>query len=65
MDVDVEGPEGTFGGLGGYKDAIPDAVTPSSHELGHTDHAGRDPRGPAAVAEEEGGEEEFKGKAKK
>lgn len=51
--VDVEGPADSWGRPGGYKDAIPESMTPAARELGHVDHAARDPHGPAAVDEEE------------
>ena len=55
--VDVTGPAGAYGALGGYKDAISDAVTPAAAELAHAAAAA------AAVAregEEEGDEDEEK-----
>lgn len=51
--VDVEGPADSWGRPGGYKDAIPESMTPAARELGHVDHAARDPHGPAAVDEED------------
>lgn len=68
VTADVEGIEGSWGQLGGYKDSIPDALgTGAQRELGHADGGRLDPHvqvGRAEARPKQGETKEGAGKGK-